>query len=378
MLPNPSTPILDDPRESASDPAEARVTAPPGGSGGSPLRALTIGIVILAVLGVAVALYLGRVVLLPLATAVMLSLVLRPIVRALARWGFPNPLSALILVALISGGVVGVVFSLSGPAQEWLKEAPHALRQLQYRIGELKQPIEDVRTATKQVEKLGDIGDEDATKVVVQNVDLPGRIAVELRETTIGVFTTLITLFFVLGWGRRLYRNLVIALPHFGNRRTIVGIAQEIEQSVSVYLSTITAINLILGAVVALVLYLLGMPNPALWGLLTAIFNYVPYLGPAMTALVLSFVALTTYPTIGEAAIVPLVFLMITSIEGYVITPMAVGSRLTLNPLVIFVSLIFWFWIWGIIGGLLTVPLLVCGKIAAEHLFGREVSRVLD
>jgi hypothetical protein len=157
-------------------------------------------------------------------------------------------------------------------------------------------------------------------------------------------------------------------LPRFHNQRQAVLLAREMQSAIAAYPGIITLINLGLGAVVTLMLYIMGMPNPMLWGVMTALLNYVPYLGPALTVVVLTFVALLTYPTCGEALLVALLFLAITSVEGYIITPLAVSTRLTLNPLLILLSLLFWYWMWGIVGALLTVPILVCVKATLERL----------
>lgn len=339
---------------------------------------LTVAHIGLAVFAGVAVLYLGREILMPAATAVVLGLVLRPACRRLNRWRIPYPVSALGLVLSITAVFGAAAYGLKEPAAQWLREAPGSLRLLEYRVLDFKRSIAEVREATQQVGHLGEVGDEREQQVIVQKKDLPGQLFAELQEATAGVFTALLMLFFILGWGDRLYRNLVNALPGFANRRVTVAITQEIELFVSSYLATITLINALLGGVVALVMHLFGMPNPVLWGVLAALLNFVPYLGPAVTAVVLTFVAVLTYSSLGQALLVPAAFLVITALEGYVITPMAVGSRLTLNPLVIFLSLVFWFWVWGVIGVLLTVPLLVCIKVIIKHVAGDDVARILE
>ena len=174
-----------------------------------------------------------------------------------------------------------------------------------------------------------------------------------------------------------MYRHVLSALPHFTQQRRAVRIAHEVEVSVAAYLTTITLINFCLGVIVAAAMYALDVPNPILWGVMSAVLNYIPFLGPAVMAVVLTLVSVLTHPTLAAALIVPAVFILITSIEGYFVTPAAVGRHLTLNPLLIVVSLIFWFWMWGIIGGLLSVPLLVCLKVSLEHTLGPEVARIM-
>ncbi len=344
------------------------------------LRQIRLVMVSLLVLALLAALYVGRPVLLPMAMALLLSFVLRPVVRGLARWHVPLPLSSVLLVLIIASALAVGIFSLREPASQWLLEAPRALQQLQYRIDTATEgTMEDVKAAAAQVEKLGQIGDQSEPAVILKQTGLNERLLLQTGEAVVGIFTTLILLFFILGWGERLYRNVISSLPHFHEQRQIVEIAQEIEEAISRYLATITVINLLLGIIVAVVMYLIGMPNPVLWGVVTALLNYMPYLGPAVTAVILGMVALLTYPSIGHALLVPVLFLSITSLEGYVITPMAAGTRLTLNPLLIFVSLMFWFWLWGIVGALLTVPILVCVKVTLERVgTAKSVARIID
>jgi predicted PurR-regulated permease PerM len=168
-------------------------------------------------------------------------------------------------------------------------------------------------------------------------------------------------------------------LPHFREQRQAVIVVREIENSITTYLATITLINIVLGGVVGLLMYLLGMPNPVLWGVLAGVLNYIPYVGPAATTAILALVALLTFPELSDALLPPGLFLLITTLEGYVVTPAAVGNRLTLNPLVIFLTLIVWFWMWGVVGALLTVPLLVCAKAVLERSHsGTALARILD
>ncbi|MGD2074005.1 MAG: AI-2E family transporter, partial [Gammaproteobacteria bacterium] len=308
------------------------------------IRIAVWGLVAIAVLAV---LYVAQPVLLPLAAAFLLSFVLRPISRALGRLGSPAPLSALLLVALLGGGVVYGIYRLGEPAEQWLNEAPRSLQQLQYRLRSLKKSITRVQSATEEVSRLGKGGEEASKEVVVEDSNLDSQLLIKTQEVAVGLFTTLVLLFFILGWGDRLYRNVVNALPHFREQRRAVLIAHDVESAITVYLGTITLINIVLGVVVGGLMYLMGMPNPVLWGVMAGVNNYVPYLGPAITAAVLAFVALLSYPSVAEALLVPGAFLIITSLEGYIITPMAVGRRLTLNPLLIMLSLLFWFWMWG-------------------------------
>ena len=138
--------------------------------------------------------------------------------------------------------------------------------------------------------------------------------------------------------------------------------------AVSSYLFTVTLINIALGAAVALALYFMGVPNPILWGVMVALFNFVPYLGEMTSILILSIVGLLTFDELWRSAMVPIVFYLLSAIEGYLVTPTVLGKRLSLNPVVIVLSVLFWGWMWGIPGALLAVPILIAIKTTCDRV----------
>ncbi|MCB1800786.1 MAG: AI-2E family transporter [Gammaproteobacteria bacterium] len=322
----------------------------------------------------------GREVFLPLAMAFLLNFVLRPVVRRLEKLSIPAPVSAALLVVVLGASLVSAVYVLKDPAAEWLQEAPYSFKQLQYRIDEWRKPIADMQAATKALDELRDGDSAEVSEVVVREQGFDEQVVTQTTELLLAVFTTLVVLFFILGWGQRFFRNAVSALPQFRDRRDAVMLVREIEHSITAYLSTITVINLALGVVVALAMFALQMPNPLLWGVVAGLLNYIPYLGPAITTLILAFAAALSFPTLGEAALVPAAFIVITVTEAYFITPFAVGNRLTLNPLLIMLALIIWFWLWGVMGALLTVPILVCIREVLAHSRGpaSSLARLFD
>lgn len=208
----------------------------------------------------------GREVFLPLAMAFLLNFVLRPVVRRLERFSVPAPATAALLVLVLGASLVSAVYVLKDPAAEWLQEAPYSFKQLQYRIAEWRKPIADMQAATKALDELRDGDSTDVSEVVVREQGLDEQVVTQTTELLVAVFTTLVVLFFILGWGQRFFRNAVSALPQFRDRRDAVMLVREIEHSITAYLSTITVINFSLGVVVALAMFALQMPNPLLWG----------------------------------------------------------------------------------------------------------------
>lgn len=339
----------------------------------------TQGLFLLAVLAV---IYFTRSLLLPFIAALLLSFLFLPIMRFLGQLRLPAALNALLLVLTLATGGFFAIYGLSGPAQEWLDEAPYSLQELQWKLRALKEPVEEMQETAKKVENLSNMGneDQDSKKVVVKESGLDKILFLQTKEAATGVVLTLILMFFMLAWGGVFFRNLMRAMPEEEIRRRALHITQDIERSISIYLFTITLINGALGTLVALLLHFLGMPNAILWGVIAAVLNYLPYLGPAITTVVLAFAALISYDYLGQALVVPGLFLLITGLEGQFLTPMIVGRRLTLNPLAIFVGVVFWFWMWGVPGALLTVPILVSLKITLDridstHAIGRLLGR---
>jgi predicted PurR-regulated permease PerM len=176
------------------------------------------------------------------------------------------------------------------------------------------------------------------------------------------------TLMFFLVGQIELRAQLVSFFP----TREALKIVTDVERNLASYLAIVTVINACLGVVVALGAWALGFPNPAIFGVLAALLNYVPYVGPAVMVVILFAVGLVSFPSLGQAFIAPLAFVLLTTMEGHFITPTVVGRRVTLNPLLIFLALAFWTWMWGPIGAFLAAPLSIIGLVVVNHLVPSE------
>ena len=183
-----------------------------------------------------------------------------------------------------------------------------------------------------------------------------------------GAAIVLTLVYFLLASGETVLRKIVHASPRLADRQRAVDIAREMEQQISSYLLTTTLINLAMGSVVAVALWLMGMPNPVLWGATAAVTNFIPYLGALICTAVIGLAAILAFDDIWKALLVPTVFFVINTLEGYVITPLIMGHRFTLNPALLFVGLLFWWFVWGTPGALLAVPMMVAFKIFCERV----------
>ena len=314
-------------------------------------------------------LYFARAFFLPIILAVLLDFLLSPLIRGLKRARIPEPLGAAIVVLALLGGAGLAVYGLIDPAREWAAKLPASMREAEDRLRALRNPVEQVSKTAEQVEQATKVGDQaEAPEVVVRGPSLTERLFGTTQTLVAGFVEVIILLYFLLAAGDLFLQKLIKVLPQFRDKKKAVSIARETEASISTYLVTVTLLNLTLGLAVAGVMYLLGMPNPLLWGALAALVEFVPYLGATALVAVLTLAGLVTFDQVGQALLVPAAYLGVNVLQSQFIYPTILGNRLTLNPVAILVGLVFWWWIWGIPGAFLAVPLLATFKIFCDHI----------
>jgi predicted PurR-regulated permease PerM len=323
---------------------------------------------ILTVLAVFYSLYFARDFLVPIVFAVLLNFLLSPLVRALSRWKIPPPLSGAVIVLALVTALGAGAYALSGPAYGWISTAPANLSKVENKLKNLIRPVQQVGNT---MERAAGVVGQDAprnTVVFAAQPSVASRVFGTTERLAAGILEVVILLYFLLAGGDLFLQKLIKVLPHFADKIKAVEIARATEAAVSSFLSTALLVNVGEGVVVALVLWLLGMPNAPLWGVMVALFEFIPYLGALAVIVVLTLAGLTTFDSVGRALLIPGSFLVINLIQGNVVTPMLQGHRLTLNPVAIFVGLAFFFWIWGVPGAFLAVPLLATLKIFCDHI----------
>jgi len=330
----------------------------------------TIAILCLLVLGGFYTLYFARDVFMPVVMAGILKLLLNPGVRGLSGIGIPYPVGSAVMVAVFLLVIGSICFVLAAPASEWMSRMPQWLPILQGKVKEVAIPLEHLLEALGQIERVMTSGSETGASPAIS---LGGSSLTQFLFTgtrsVISLFATMILLlYFLLAAGDTFLRRLVEVLPRLTDKKRAVEMTRQIERDISTYLVTITVIYAGLGSLTGVGLWIVGMPDPLLWGVFVFVLAYVPYLGPLTAVTVLSVAALMSFDTLAGALVVPGVYLILVTIEGQFLTPIVLSRRLTLNPVALFLSLLLWGFLWGVPGALLAVPMLATFKIVCDHL----------
>ena len=329
---------------------------------------------ILAVLAVAYTLYFARAFLLPVTLAVLLSFLLSPVVGFLGRLRIPVGVAAAVVVIGLLGSVGFGVYKLAGPVQDWSAKAPDAIANTERELRKLIRPFQRMSQTAKEVESAAGAvaggGAPRPQEVVVRGPSLMSRLFGSTPHFIAMLLEVIILLYFLLAAGDLFLRKLIKVLPNLTDKLKAVRIARQTQDSISTYLSTAALINLIEGIVVALAMQLIGVPNAVLWGALAMLLEFIPFLGAATLTVVLFVVGLTTFQEVGRALLPPGAFLVINTLQANILYPILQGKRLALNPVAVFLGLAFWFWIWGVAGAFIAVPILAVFKICCDHIEG--------
>jgi predicted PurR-regulated permease PerM len=334
---------------------------PPRSMGHTPLSVLCG----LAVIG---AMYFARDLLIPLAMALLLALLLRPLLKPMRRLHLPDFASSAILLLAVTAVILLGAYKLAGEAQEWLTHAPDTMARVSKMLPTRSGPFGDFQKTKDAVNDLAK--SKDGQKTIPVEIASP-----ELAITVLGfsghvVASTIIVLvvaFFLLALSDVLLKQAVESRPLFYEKKNIVQLVQNVEFGISRYLLTVTLINIGLGVVTTLTMWILRIPNPILWGVMATTLNYVPHVGAFLCMTVLFFVGAVTHESLSYGGLVAGCFAVITFIESYFVTPMTLSKSLQLSPLAVILSVLFWGWLWGIPGGLMAAPLLAVAKIICDQ-----------
>lgn len=323
-------------------------------------RAAVVGTFLLAVIA---GLYFGRYLMMPLAAAVILGITLGPIIDFLKRLWLPAPLGSAILVG---GGllcVAALLYGLAMPLEQWSARLPEVWSEVKANIRYLQEPLEEMKDVEEAVTEAVTAKDK-SVEVTVKRAGVVTSTLSAAPAAIARFFIFLGTLYFYLAYRQPLRASVLRLCGKSRQRLRVARIFRDVERFLSKYLISIAAINLGFGVVVGVLMFVLDVPSPHLWGVLAAILNFVPYAGPAFMTIVLIGVGIAEFDSIGRSLAPAVAFLAINFIEAQFVTPTILGRTLTLNPFLIILSLSFWMWLWGPVGGFLAVPVFLIVKTA--------------
>ena len=320
-------------------------------------------------LGVFAALYVASAIVLPVVLALVLNLLLQPAVHLLERMHLPRTVGALLAIILMIGVLVGLVAALSVPATIWANRLPEGIPRLEAHLVVLEGPIQALQKVIQQAEHVADVPGQSSSVIPVQrDLGIAGVLFAGTRAVIDGLFTTVLVLYFLLVSGGIFLRRMVEILPTFSNKRQAVDISQQIQGDISAYLVTITAMNAAVGVATAVAMYLCGVGDPLLWGTTAFLLNFIPILGPLFGTVIFVLAGMLSFDSLWWALLPAAIYFGFHLVEGETLTPMLLARRFTLNPVLVILSLVFWFWMWGVPGAILAVPLLAILKIVCDRL----------
>ena len=341
-----------------------------------PLVVFVGGLFVLALFA---ALYVTRDLAMPVILAVVLKLLAQPLVRVLEQIYLPRIVGVIVVLCLLLGVLTGIGMAVAGPGSGWANKLPESLPRLQQHLSFIAEPIGAVRHLLKRAEQT--VQSETPPAPVTPPPTPTAPAAPALHESVVlgalfattanvvtAILTTIVVLFFLLLSGDTFLRRLVEILPRFKEKRQAVDIAQQVEHNISVYLLTITVINAGVGAATGVIMWACGVGDPLLWGTIAFLLNYVPVLGPIIAAILFAMVGLLMFDSLWYAMMPAALYFAVHLIEGEFATPLMLAKRFSLNPVLVILSLLFWFWMWGVVGAILAVPMLAVTKIVCDSI----------
>lgn len=339
----------------------------------SHLRGIRSRMTAILTIMIAIILYFAKDFFLPIILGVLMALTLSPIVRALTRLGVPNALGSILVVIGLSSSITGVGYVMSGPVTSWINDAPEIGQTLEYKLRSFSRTVKDVQEATKKVDELAETGgDQDVQKVSIETPGLLDSAVSTVATIAASAAVALVLAFFLLASNEMFYRKLIASFPRFEDKKKALGAVYDIERKVSRYLLTITVINALLGIAIGCALYAIGMDDAWIWGVFAFLLNFLPYVGMIVGASLVTVFAIVQFDTLSYAMLAPLAYLFFNALEGQFITPTTVGRRLELNTVAVFLTVVFWGWLWGIPGALMAVPFLVLVKVVCDNVEGLD------
>jgi predicted PurR-regulated permease PerM len=333
-------------------------------------RASQVAVIGLFVIALLWCCYAAQPVIVPVLLAWAIATIVLPIVTWMQDHGVPRVLAAVLVTLLLFCIIVSVLALLSTPVAYWLGRATEIGALIKQKLQTMGQPLVLLEELQKALSAIGT--GESTLRVEAQQSTLVGTIFSILTPAVSQFILFLGALVFYLIYQKRLRSTVVYLLRDRETRLATLRTLNDIDENMTTYFGTFTIVNICLGLVTVALTWFVGLPNPLLWGVLAGLLNYIPYIGPAIVVTTLAVVGLVTYPTLGEVAVAPLIYIAMVTIEGQFITPAFMGRQLELNPFAVFLAIAFCTWFWGPIGAFLAVPLLMALTVTLSNVIAED------
>ena len=365
----PSRPAADEAAEPRQPYAGPPATSRPAVFAAQELRLISVLVILLGIglfLALPFVLSIGSVVFLPLVTAAMLSILLSPLADQLMRLGLPNVISSALSVLFFVALVAVATALILQPALALVDEVPALLGNASQQVAKLRNNLDWLNDLNRALARMA--GSPPTREVVVASPSIIEQLAVATPSVILETLLTLLMSFFMVESRLRLRQHLMFDRTSYGSSLKAARLVRAIQDRVGTYIITVTVINTGIGIVTATGAWLMGWNAPIMWGGIAALLNFLPYIGPLTMIGVLALVGLATYDTVTMGLFAPLAYLALHAIESNIVTPAILGRRFTVNPVLILFSFSYFTWTWGVLGALLSVPILITLTAAFDHL----------
>jgi predicted PurR-regulated permease PerM len=328
--------------------------------------------VIVALVAACFALYFGREVLVPIAFALLFNALFRPVVRFLERLHLPTPIGAAVVVLTLCAGIGALAYFLSPPIKEWVRNAPERFEKAGEKLEKIAAPVKEVNNVATKLEQATSAGPTSQPAAApLPAPAAPGAAAGLVgttRQAVTAVVEVLLLLFLLLAAGDMFTRKLVKVMPLWRDKKAAEQVVDDSQRAVMRYMLVTAFINAGQAVVVGLVLWWLKMPSPLLWALLCFVLEFIPYMGATVMIALLSVIAFATFEDLGHILLVPTSYLVITTLQNNVVSPYLYGQHLKLNPVAVLVGVLLWWFLWGVPGAFIAVPIIATLKIIADRV----------
>lgn len=309
---------------------------------------------------------IGSVVFLPPVTAMIFTIVLAPLADRLTRWGVPNMMASLIAILALIAVVLVALLLILQPAYVMVDQVPTLARQVARRFAELRGSLSWVADVNRQLTRI--TGHSSTREVVVASPSVIEQVAFATPSVILEVLLTLLMTFFMIESRIRMKRRILFDRHSFNASVRLARVLRDVQERVGSYILTVALVNFGVGVVVAAGAWAFGLTAPIMWGGLAFVLNFLPYIGPLMLMGLIGLVGLGTAPSVGVGLIPMVAYLGLHAVESNVVTPSILGARFTLNPVAILISISYFSWIWGVLGALLSVPILLTVSALLDHI----------